>query len=348
MPLTIKDVAEKSKVSTATVSRALRGLPNVTPSTREHVIKVAQEMGYSIDRAASQLRSGKTMNIGIVMPLADIWFFNKLSSTAEAILINSGYEVVRYSMVSMGGQTAFFKRLATRKNVDGLIIATLTLSEEDIAILSSLNIPVVTIETKTDTFSSINSDNFTAAKLATRYLLNIGHHNIGVITGLEDDPFHFSVPQMRLKGYRAALKEYDIEYRPELVVSGNFSLAGGAEVMVNLLSIPSPPTAVFAFSDEMAIGAMKTIREMNLKIPEDVSVVGFDDHEIAAYVGLTTVKQPVIELGEKAAYMLLEGIDNKNQGSKPHIMMSNRLIIRRTTGPKTNTPLEASRTLSET
>ena len=346
MALTIKDVAEKAKVSTATVSRALRGLPNVTPSTREHIIQIANEMGYSIDPVASQLRSGKSRNVGIVLPLAENWFYSKLSTTSEVILISAGYEAVRYPMASLGGQTAFFKRLAARSNLSGLMIATLTLSDEDIDILLNLDIPIVTVETQTDAFTSIITDNFSAAKAATRYLLNLGHNYIGVITGLEDDPFQFYVPQMRLEGYQSALKEYGIKLRPELVVPGNFSYAGGAEAMVNLLSIPSPPTAIFAFSDEMAIGAMKTIREMNLKIPEDISVIGFDDHDISTYVGLTTVKQPVTELGERAATMLLERIENKNQDVQPHIIINNRLIVRKTTAPKIFTPLEASRLMA--
>lgn len=347
MALTIKDVADKAKVSTATVSRALRGLPNVTPSTQEHVIQIANEMGYSIDPVASQLRSGKSRNVGIVLPLAENWFYSKLSTTSEVILISAGYEAVRYPMASLGGQTAFFKRLAARSNLSGLMISTLTLSEEDINILSNLDIPIVTVETQTDAFTSIITDNFTSAKAATRYLLNLGHNHIGVITGLEDDPFYFHVPQMRLEGYQSALKEYGIKLRPELVVPGNFSYAGGAEAMVKLLSIPSPPTAIFAFSDEMAIGAMKTIREMNLKIPEDISVIGFDDHDISTYVGLTTVKQPVTELGERAATMLLEHIESKNQDVHPHIIMNNRLIVRKTTAPKISTPLEASRLISD-
>ncbi len=347
MALTIEDVAKKCQVSTATVSRALRGLPNVTPSTREYVTKIAHDMGYSIDPVASQLRSGKSNHIGIVMPLTDNWFFSKFSTNAEVILLNAGYEVVRYSMVSMGDQTAFFKHLAARKNLNGLIVTTLNLSAEDITILSNLTIPVVTFETVTDAFPSIVTDNISSARSATCYLLNLGHNHIGVISGIEDDPFNFSVPQKRLRGYQAALKEYGLKFRPELIVPGNFSLAGGAEAMIKLLSIPSPPTAVFAFSDEMAIGAMKTIREINLKIPEDVSVIGFDDHDVAAYVGLTTVKQPVTESGEKAAFLLLEHIDNKNQSELPHVVMKNTLVVRSTTASKIITPLETNRRMSD-
>lgn len=342
MPPTIKDVAEKSRVSTATVSRALRGLPNVTPSTREHVIKIAKEMGYSIDPIASQLRSGRTKNIGIVMPLADSWFYSKVSTAAEAILIHAGYYAIRYSMTSMEAQTTFFERLATRKHVDGLIISSLTLSEEDIQILNHYNIPIVTIETKTDAFSSITIDNVRAAETATCYLLNLGHRHIGVIGGLMDDPLEFSVPNNRLLGYRSALKEYKIDFRPELIVTGNYSLKGGAEAMVHLLSIPSPPTAIFAMSDEMAIGAMKTLQEMNLKIPEDVSVLGFDDNDVSEYMNLSTIRQPVMYYGENAAALLLEQLENNKQPFQQHIRMETKLIIRGSTGPKLITPLDAS------
>jgi DNA-binding LacI/PurR family transcriptional regulator len=342
MALTIKDVAEKSKVSTATVSRALRGLPNVTPSTREHVIKVAKEMGYSIDPVASQLRSKRTQNVGIVMPLADSWFYGKLSTAAEAILIHAGYYPIRYSMTGSEDQTSFFERLSARKNIEGLIISSLTLSPEDIHIIENMNIPVVTVETKTESFSSISINNFEAAKLATRYLLNLGHRQIGVIAGLSEDPLKFSVPQKRLLGYKAALKEYDIEFRPELIVPGNYSFAGGAEATIHFLSMPSPPTAIFALSDEMAIGALKTLREMNLKIPEDMSIIGFDDNDVSEFVNLSTIRQPVMQFGEKAATLLLESLASKNKVEHRHISMDTQLIVRGTTGPKVSTPLDLS------
>ena len=333
MTPTIKDVAERCNLSTATVSRALRGLPNVTPSTRDLVIRTAEEMGYSIDSIASRLRSGKTMNIGIVMPLADTWFYSKLATAAETILNDSDYYAVRYSMNSLGSQTEFFKWLSSVKRVDGLILATMTLSEEDIDILQKLNIPIVTVETKTEVFPSVTTDNVSAAKMATQYLLNLGHKNIGVITGLQDDPMQFSVPRDRLQGYQTALEQYEIDIRPEMQVAGNFSFAGGAEVTVDLLSVQSPPTAIFAFSDEMAIGAMKTIREMNLRIPEDISIIGFDDQEVAEYVGLTTIRQPVAKYGEKAASLLLELIRGEQKQTLSHINLGTKIIVRSTTGP---------------
>lgn len=333
MPSTITDVADRSEFSTATVSRALRGLPNVAPSTRERVLRAAKELNYSIDPRASRLAAGHTMTIGIVMPLADQWFYSKLSTAAEASLIGQGYDIVRYSITSLGSQTEFFNWLSTGKRVDGLIIVTMALTETDIEVLVNLNVPVVTVETENDQFVSVGIDNAAAAKMATRHLLNLGHEHIGVISGLRDDPMGFSVPRQREEGYRSALREHDIEIRPELNVTGNFSFAGGAEAMVKLLSVHQPPTAVFAFSDEMAIGAMKTIRDMNLRIPEDISVIGFDDQDIAEYVGLTTIKQPVVEYGEIAATRLLKLLKQKEVNQISNIEFETNLIIRSTTGP---------------
>ncbi len=333
MSPTIKEVADKSGVSTATVSRALRGLPNVTPSTRERVLEAARELNYSIDPRASRLAAGRTMTIGIVMPLADQWFYSKVSTAVEATLVTQGYDVMRYSIASRGNQTEFLCRLSSGKHVDGLILVTMALTDEDLALLTRLDFPVVTVETETAHFASVGIDNVAAAQTATRHLINLGHRQIGIISGLRQDPMRFLVPRQRAEGYRSALREHEIEIRPELEVPGNFSLAGGAEAMVDLLSMHQPPTAVFAFSDEMAIGALKTIRDMNLRVPEDISVIGFDDQDIAQYVGLTTVRQPVAEYGERAAALLLKRLDEPDARDLPHIELNTQLVIRSTTGP---------------
>jgi DNA-binding LacI/PurR family transcriptional regulator len=275
------------------------------------------------------------MPIGIVTPLADQWFYNKVSTAAEALLVAQGYDVIRYSIASFGSQTDLFRRLSADKRVDGLIV-NVALSEEDLEILTDPDLPIVTVETETKHFASVGIDNVAAAQIATRHLINLGHEHIGVISGLREDPMRFLVPRQRTDGYRSALRECEIEIRPELDVPGNFSLAGGAEAMIDLLSVHQPPTAVFAFSDEMAIGALKTIRDMNLRVPGDVSVIGFDDHDIAKYVGLTTVRQPVAEYGEKAASLLLDLLERRDEPEEedlPHIELNTQLVIRSTTGP---------------
>lgn len=333
MPPTIKEVADRSGVSTATVSRALRGLPNVAPSTRDQVLQAAKDLNYSIDPQASRLAAGRTMSIGIVMPLADQWFYNKVSTAVEAMMVTQGYDVMRYSIASLGSQTDFFQRLSSGKHVDGLIVVSMALAEDDLELLTNLDFPIVTIETETERFASVGIDNVAAARIATRHLINLGHEQIGIISGLREDPMRFLVPRQRTVGYHSALQEHEIEIRPELEAPGNFSLAGGAEAMIDLLSVHQPPTAVFAFSDEMAIGALKTISDMNLRVPEDISVIGFDDHDIAEYVGLTTIRQPVAEYGERAALLLLKLLEEPNEGALPHIELNTQLVIRSTTGP---------------
>lgn len=333
MPPTIKEVADRSGVSTATVSRALRGLPNVAPSTRDQVLQAAKDLNYSIDPQASRLAAGRTMSIGIVMPLADQWFYNKVSTAVEAMMVTQGYDVMRYSIASLGSQTDFFQRLSSGKHVDGLIVVSMALAEDDLEMLTNLEFPVVTIETETEHFASVGIDNVAAARIATRHLINLGHEQIGIISGLREDPMRFLVPRQRTLGYHNALREQEIEIRPDLEAPGNFSLAGGAEATVDLLSVHQPPTAIFAFSDEMAIGALKTISDMNLRVPEDISVIGFDDHDIAEYVGLTTIHQPVAEYGERAASLLLKLLEEPNEGALPHIELNTQLVIRSTTGP---------------
>ncbi len=331
MSATVRDIAKRLGVSTATVSRALRGLPNVTPSTREKVLAAAKELNYSL---SARIPLETKQNIGIMMPLADSWIYSKLAAFVETTIIEEDYYTTRYNISSLDNQTEQILWLASRHFVDGLIIGTTALSQKDINILEGLRIPIITIETQTNKFSSFCIDNVKAAKSATQHLINLGHTDIAIISGLKDDPLHFSVPQERLKGYKKALEENNIDFRPELEVVGNFSLEGGAEAMVNLLSIHRPPTAVFAMSDEMAIGALKIIKEMNLRVPEDISIIGFDDHDIAKYFDLTTIKQPIEEFGEKSGSLMLDMLKNNQKIPPINVEFETQLLIRETTGPK--------------
>ncbi|MBN1261383.1 MAG: LacI family DNA-binding transcriptional regulator [Anaerolineae bacterium] len=333
MTTTIEDVAQAAGVSTATVSRALRGLPNVAPSTRDHVRQVAEALNYAIDSHASRLASGRSTTIGIVMPLADQWFYNRVSTSAEAVLSAGGYDVLRYSIAAPEEQTEALRRLISGKRVDGVLIINLALANADVSLMAEGTLPVVTIETDTGKFPAIGCNNVAAAQTATRHLINLGHRQIGLISGLPDDPMHFAIPLEREQGYRQALAEHGIEVRPELNVPGNFSFAGGAEAMAQLLSIHHPPTGVFALSDEMAIGALKTIRDVGLRVPEDISVIGFDDHDVAAYVGLTTIRQPVAGYGEQAARLLLARLSGEKAAGESRIELPTQLIVRDTTGP---------------
>lgn len=248
-------------------------------------------------------------------------------------LITAGYDVLRYSVEDSHIQSHLLNQLINRKMVYGFIFLTLTLTPDNISVLRDSGLPVVTVETVTNEFSSVVIDNVAAGKLATRHLLNLGHRRVGMITGLDIGRMHFTVPHARVDGYRSALEEEGIEWRAEYEVPGNFSYEGGAEAMKRLFSLHQPPTAVFALSDEMAIGALKMVRDMNLRVPQDLSIVGFDDNEVSEYVGLTTIRQPVADYGEHAAKQIIQQLAMTEQRPIEHIRCPTELILRTTTGP---------------
>jgi LacI family repressor for deo operon, udp, cdd, tsx, nupC, and nupG len=333
---TIDDVARRAQVSVATVSRALRGLPNVAPSTRIRVLEAAQDLRYVADPSASRLAGGKSRTIALVVPMLGQWYYAKLFSGVEAVAAAAGYDLLPYTTGGPGSVTRFLDALTPRRKVDGALVVDVQLSDEDFGRLADAGIDVVTVGVDRWRGPGLRIDNAAAARLAVGHLTGLGHERIALIGGIDDDPFHFSVPVDRFGGYRDALRAAGLPRRPELVVPGNFSLEGGAEAMNALLASPDPPTAVFACSDEMAIGAMQVAQDAGLRVPGQLSIVGFDDHDVAEYVGLTTIRQDVTGQGERAAQLLLAQLvgDERTEGQEVH---PTRLIVRRTTGPPPGT-----------
>ena len=216
--------------------------------------------------------------------------------------------------------------------VDGIICVSLELSPANIDILSASSIHVITVETRLDRYSSIVIDNVAAAELATRHCINLGHRRIGLILGVSTISSDSYIVEQRRRGYINALHKADLPVDASLEYNGDNVYSGGAEAMKHLLSIHDPPSAVFAFSDEMAIGALKTLRDLNLKIPEDISVIGFDDNDLAEYLGLTTIKQPVTGFAEQAAKGMVKHLLQAQQEVR-HITLEAELTIRSSTGP---------------
>jgi LacI family transcriptional regulator, repressor for deo operon, udp, cdd, tsx, nupC, and nupG len=330
--VTIEEVAARAEVSVATVSRALRGLPNVAPSTRDRVLAAAEVLDYVADPSASRLASGATRTIGMVVPMLGQWYYASAFAGLEGVLVAAGYDLLPFTTSGPGGIDRFLEVLPFRKRTDGLVVidATMTAAQLDRVVAEAGE--VVTIGTTCAGASSIRIDDVAASRLAVGHLSGLGHKRIAMIGGMDDDPFGFRVPVDRYRGYLEALDAADLVPEPRLSVPGNFSLDGGAEAMHELLHLDDPPTAVFALSDEMAIGAIQVARDAGLRVPEDLSVVGFDDHDVSAYIGLTTVRQDVQHLGERAADVLLAGF--RGQRSSPlHEVAPTRLVVRRTTGP---------------
>jgi LacI family transcriptional regulator, repressor for deo operon, udp, cdd, tsx, nupC, and nupG len=332
---TIEDVARRARVSVATVSRALRGLPNVAPSTRERVLEAARSLEYVADPSASRLAGGRSRTVALVVPMIGQWFYAKLFSGVEAVVVAAGYDLLPITLSGPDGPARFVETLPFRKRADGVVLADVPLTDDGLRRVAGAGVPVVALGLDTDLVPALAVDNTAGARLAVGHLTGLGHGRIALIGGMVDDPFHFSVPVERFRGYQLALAASGLREDPHLVVPGNFSLEGGAEAMSRLLALDHPPTAVFACSDEMAIGAMQVARDAGLRIPEDLSVVGFDDHDVAEYVGLTTIRQDVIGQGERVAAMLLALLADPGLAvaSPRPVRHPARLVVRRTTAP---------------
>ncbi len=335
MSASIEDVARAASVSVATVSRALRGLPNVAPSTRARVLAAASELRYVADPHASRLAARRSLTIGLALPMIGTWYHAKLFSGVEAVVAANGYDVLPFTMAGTGGVDRFLEDLPFRKRVDGLVVVDAPLHPDQLGRLVGAGVALVTLGLRSEQAPSITLDNRAAARLAVSHLTGLGHRRLAIIGGVPDDPFRFSAPVDRHRGYVDSLAAAGITPDPTLAVPGNFSLEGGAEAMQRLLGASDPPTAVFACSDEMAIGAMQVVRDAGLRVPRDVSMVGFDDHDVSAYLGLTTIRQDVTGQGERAARLLI-GLLAPTDGATPvpvHEVHPTRLIVRHTTGP---------------
>jgi DNA-binding LacI/PurR family transcriptional regulator len=307
---TIEDVAVAAGVSVATVSRALRGLPNVAWSTRERVARVADELRYRADPSASRLATGRSRSIAIAVPLLNGWYFSQVLAGAEAVCAEAGYVLVVMCVADRAGRRALVDATTSiDRRVDGVVFVDIPLHGEDLGTIAATGLRTVTVGQSTDHFPSVGIDDVHVGEIATEHLLTLGHRRIGVIGGQAEDQINFVVPQLRQLGVDQALAAAGVAADPAFQVGGSFSVAGGREAMAALLSRPDPPTAVFAMSDEMAFGAILAAREAGCRVPDDVSIVGVDDHDLAVVVGLTTVRQPVTEVGARAARLVLDQLD---------------------------------------
>jgi DNA-binding LacI/PurR family transcriptional regulator len=326
---TIEDVAIAAGVSVATVSRALRDLPNVAPSTREKVRAVAKDLAYVSNPSASRLAAGRTGTVAVVVPMFDAWYFSNIVAGIEAVLKDRHVDLLLYAVGSEEDRSAFFAgRGAWWRRSDGLVIVDVALSDDVVARLHNSGARIVTIGSRTERFSSVTLDEQGAAASAAHRLIGLGHRRIGVIGG-EALSADFRVPMLRLEGFQQAMIDAGVAPNPELARNGNFSIEGGAEAMAELLSLGDPPTAVFALSDEMAFGALAEMRRRGLSAPDDVAIVGFDDHQMSELLELTTVRQPVETVGAMAGRLVLDVIKDRSAPVE-HLVVPTELIVRST------------------
>jgi DNA-binding LacI/PurR family transcriptional regulator len=332
----IEDVAHAAGVSVATVSRALRGLPNVAESTRAHVVEVAQRLQYEPDPAAARLAAGRTRTVIIVVPHLASWFFSTVIAGAEAVCNESGYE---FLVVGVGDRTECGRLLhehsRLERRADGVILVNIPATNEQAASLRERGVALSTIGTCVDGAPSVFIDDVEVGRLAAVTLADLGHERVGLISGLGEDPLNFEVPKRRTAGFLAGLRQRGLVFDERCEAGGNFGIDGGQEAMATLLDLDDPPTGVFAMSDEMAFGALMELKRRDLRPGHDVSLLGVDDHDVARVLELSTIRQDVPDQGAAAARSLILAMTNAPLDLEPQLS-SIELVLRATTGPPPN------------
>lgn len=322
----IREVARLAGVSVATVSRTLKSPERVLPQTRDRVNAAVEQAGYRPNLMAVQFRSRKTGNLVILVPAIANTFFARVISGAQLAAQAAGYRLLLCNTQGREEIEREFAELALAHQADGVI--QLRACDPFHGHGCSVQTPpmVNACEVLRDaSFPTISLDNRAAAKAMTEHLLELGHRRIGLIKGPKSSP----LTQDRVAGYEDALRQASLTPEPELICHGDFTMKAGYDGADQLLALTHRPTALFCESDEMAIGALKRIKQQGLKVPQDISLVGFDDIPMAAYCDppLTTISQPAELFGEKAVQMLIALIE-KQPIEDRHVVLPFTLTLR--------------------
>jgi LacI family transcriptional regulator, galactose operon repressor len=331
--LTIREIAELAGVSIATVSRVLNGRDDVSDDTRELVRRVVREQGYTANRSARGLSAGRTGLVGVLVPLVyPVYFSAILSGAAEALYEQDMRLVLSPTQHEHDREVSLLERLMHGMTDGALIVLPEESSEElERALAEGYRFVVVDpLMPLDERIPSVSAAHMSGADQAMQHLLALGHRRIAAVTG----PSGWVATEDRRRGYHAALAAAGILPEPALEVEADFEIVPGREAAGALLDLPDPPTAIFAFNDNIAIGTLRAARERGLRVPEDLSVVGFDDIEHATIVtpALTTVRQPLAEMGRTAVSLLILLLE-RQRFETLHIELATRLVVRESTGP---------------
>lgn len=330
----IQDVAKLADVSTATVSRALANPDRVSPQTRARVLEAIARTGYVPNPAARSLRSQKTFMVLVVLPDLANTFFSKILRGIEETLFEAGYGMIIGDLDGSPQKEAHFAAFTAAGRVDGAILLNGHLfgqTRDGKGKAARINIPLVALceAIPGADIPQIEIDNRAAASRMTQHLAALGHRSIAYVSG----PSENVLERERFRGYRDGLEAAGIPFDPVLVLPGDYTIESGVAAGQRVVAQSKRPTAVFCTSDEMAIGLMRTLLSAGLRVPEDISVAGFDDIEFAAVAepSLTTIHQPRRELGQAAASVLIELLQGRPASRS--IRLETELVHRNSVAP---------------
>ena len=308
MPVTIRDVAKQAGVGLGTVSRVLNNSPSVSEHTRQRVLDAIAELNFSPNPIARRLSLGKTLTIAVITPFFTRPAFVERLRGVESSLAESEYDLIIYNVETPERRDVCFREVPHSDRVDGVLILSLNPRDEDVVYLEAADVPVVLVDANhrsLQSFSRIVVDDVAGGRCATEHLLALGHRRIGFVGDRVDERFNFTSSPDRELGYCEALEAAGIKVQPDYIgrgLHGRYEARRQAETMLHLAE---RPTAIFAASDTQAMGVLEAARTLELRVPEDLSVIGYDDIEIAGFLGLTTVRQLLHESGQRGGRVVV-------------------------------------------
>jgi LacI family transcriptional regulator len=326
---TIARVAQEAGVGVGTVSRVINGSASVSEATRRRVLDVVAELGYEPNATARALSTGRTRSVGVIAP-----FFTRPSVIERLrgvapMLAASGYQLVLFDVERPEQRAGVFRSVIGR--VDGLLSISLAPPQADQRRLQAAGIPIVLVDQAHEGLPTVTVDDVEGGRLATEHLLELGHRRIAFAGDTVDGVHGPSASSRRCVGYQRALGDAGVPVRPDLIKLRPHGREAAA-IADDLLALPSPPTAVFAASDLQALAMVDALAARGARVPEDLSVVGFDDVELARYAGLTTVAQPLEDSGTRGAQLLLAALEGDDVlQAQQHLPLE--LVVRGTTAP---------------
>ena len=322
--VTIQDVAKTAGVSVSTVSRVLNSKTDVSSETQERVRSVIEELGYTANLAARSMRSSKNNLVGLIMPDIAYPFAIEVMRGANQAIAESEFDLLVYTTgdIYKSGRASHEQKFVSLLNnsiTDGTIIVAPVTGE------FSTDAPIVSIDPlmSNPSYPAVHATNYQGSTDAMNYLLKLGHRRIGFISGRAE----LESSRRRLKGYREALEKAGLSVDESLIASGDYTTKTGIRCSRELLSLDNPPTAIFASNDQTAMGVYQVAQELDLRIPEDLSVIGFDNIMESKYMKLTTVDQFIYEMGYMATQMLIKLINDEELDSQTYKMQT-KLVIR--------------------
>ena len=332
--VTIYDIAREAKVGIGTVSRVLNNHPNVTPETRRRVMEIIKRLHYQPHTYAQRLARRNAETISAIIPFFSTYFFAEVLHGVQDRISELGYDLVLYGVNHADQVESHINRTLRRGKVDGILFFSMRLPPGSLPRLKESKLPVVLVDTSIPEFDSISVANSEGAYVAVKHLIQLGHRSVGLINAQPT-----SIPAMeRLEGYRRALYEQGLPISDEMVKTGNntkfdgFNREAGYEAMVEFIKMGEEmPKAFFVSSDIQALGAIEALNDNEFRVPGDAAIVGFDDIELASLFKLTTMRQPMYQMGSLAVERLVKRMSSPDMEIL-HTKFSPTLIVRESCG----------------